>query len=37
MEELIRTLISEDLLEKNPVTGQHTLKPVSGKIQIPDM
>ncbi len=36
MEELLRTLISQDLLEKNPVTGQYTLKPVSGKIQIPD-
>jgi predicted ATPase len=36
MEALIRTLISRDLVEKNPVTGQHTLKPLSGKIQIPD-
>jgi len=36
IEELIRTLISHDLLEKNPVTGQHTVKPLSGKIQIPD-
>jgi predicted ATPase len=33
---LIHTLISHDLLEKKPVTGQHTVKPLSGKIQIPD-
>jgi class 3 adenylate cyclase/tetratricopeptide (TPR) repeat protein len=36
IEELIRTITTNDLLEKNITTGQYTLKPLSGKIQIPD-
>jgi class 3 adenylate cyclase/tetratricopeptide (TPR) repeat protein len=36
LEELIRMLTDNDLLEKNLATGQYTIRPLSGKIQIPD-
>jgi class 3 adenylate cyclase/tetratricopeptide (TPR) repeat protein len=36
LEELIRTLIHNDLVVKSETTGQYTLKPLSGKVSIPD-
>lgn len=36
LEELVRTLNNNDLIIKNEATGQYTLKPLSGKVSIPD-
>jgi class 3 adenylate cyclase/tetratricopeptide (TPR) repeat protein len=36
LEELFRTLNHGNLIEKNETTGQHTIKPLAGKVPIPD-